>query len=287
MTLAATELLVPLVPLATTAVLAAACAALSVFVVARRWAFIGEGISHSGFGGAGLAWLLMLALPGLADQAWVPQVAVLVFCLATALAIGYLSRGNRVTGDAAIGIFLVASLAFGFLAQRIFQHVHGKNPADFEQLLFGQVNVIEPARALAIVAVSAAVLLTLAALGKEILSYCFDPLMAQASGVRTAFIHYLLMVLIAVTVIVGMPIIGSLLVTALLVLPGVTATQITQRLRGVIAISVASAMLAAVLGVVLHARWPFIPVGPAIVLVLFVEFLAAYATGRARTPAAV
>jgi ABC-type Mn2+/Zn2+ transport system permease subunit len=227
-----------------------------------------------------MAWLLMLAAPALAERAWVPQVAVLVFCLGTALAIGYLSRGSRVTGDAAIGIFLVASLAFGLFAQRIFQHVRGTNPPDFEQLLFGLVNVIEPARAMATIAISAAVLLTVAALGKEILAYCFDPVTAQASGVRTGFIHYLLMVLIAMTVIVGMPIIGSLLVTALLVLPGVTATQLTQRLGGVFAISIGVAVAAAVAGVTIHATWPFVPVGPAVVLTLFVIFLASYAAGR-------
>src|SRR3954452_1101691 len=94
------------------AAMAVACPTLSVFVVARRWAFIGEGISHSGFGGAGVAWLLMLAAPTmLANRPWVPYVAVVVFCLATAIAIGTINRGSRIAGDAAIGIFLVASLA--------------------------------------------------------------------------------------------------------------------------------------------------------------------------------
>jgi ABC-type Mn2+/Zn2+ transport system permease subunit len=273
------------VPLAATVAMATACAALSVFVVARRWAFIGEGISHSGFGGAGLAWLLMLAVPALAEQAWVPHAAVLVFCLGTALAIGYLSRGSRVTGDAAIGIFLVASLAFGFLAQHIFHHVRGVNPVEFDALLFGQLGVIDPARALATVLVSCAVLITLAGMGKEILSYCFDPLMAQASGVRAGFIHYLLMILIAVTVIVGMPIIGSPLVTALLVLPGVTATLLTRQLRHVIAIAIAVAVISALVGVWIQSAWRFIPVGPAVVLTLFVEFLAAYAWSALRNNA--
>ena len=89
--------------------LALACAVLSIFVIARHWAFIGEGISHSGFGGAGTAWLLALLVPGL-DQPWVVYAAVVVFCVLTALAIGKLSRGQRVTSDAAIGIFLVALL---------------------------------------------------------------------------------------------------------------------------------------------------------------------------------
>src|SRR5213595_1630699 len=103
--------------------MAVACAVLSIVVVARRWALVGEGISHSGFGGAGLAWLLALAVPALADRPWLPYAAVVTFCLGTALAIGSINRGNRVAGDAAIGIFLVASLAFGFLACGIFRHV--------------------------------------------------------------------------------------------------------------------------------------------------------------------
>jgi ABC-type Mn2+/Zn2+ transport system permease subunit len=268
--------------IAATIAMAIACAVLSVFVVARRWAFIGEGISHSGFGGAGAAWLIMLASPALAAMQWMPYVAIVIFCIATALAIGYMSRSDRVAGDAAIGIFLVASLAFGFLAQRIFLHVRGTNPSEFEQLLFGLMTVIDPPRAIATVLVSAAVLVTIAGLGKEILSYSFDPQMAQASGVPVAFIHYLLMVLIAVTVIVGMPIIGSPLVTALLVLPAVTATQLTQRLRQVFVIAIAVAIIAVVAGVIVHGRWPFIPIGPAVVLTLFCIFLVSYAIGRAR-----
>lgn len=262
--------------------LASACAVLSVFVVARRWAFIGEGISHSGFGGAGLAWLLMLAAPSLAHSAWVPQAIVAVFCLGTALAIGYLSRGSRVTGDAAIGIFLVASLAFGFLAKQVFLHVRGVEPVGFNAMLFGELGVIGPRAAVAIVCASAALLAVVAALGKEILAYCFDPLMAQASGVRSAAMHYLLMILIAVAVMIGMPVIGAPLVTALIVLPGVTATQLAQRLGRVIALAVTAAVVAAAVGVTLHARWRFVPTGPAIVLTLFAEFLLAYAWGHLR-----
>jgi ABC-type Mn2+/Zn2+ transport system permease subunit len=197
-----------------------------------------------------------------------------------------MSRSNRVAGDAAIGIFLVASLAFGFLAQRIFFHVKGRNPDQFEQLLFGLMTVIDPQRAMATVLVSTAVLVTVGGLGKEILSYCFDPQMAQASGVRVGLIHYLLMVLIAVTVIVGMPIIGSPLVTALLVLPAVTATQLTQRLRPVFAIAIATALVSVVAGVIVHARWRFIPVGPTVVLALFLLFIGSYLLGRARPRAA-
>src|SRR6185437_5651663 len=113
-------LAISIAPLVATAALSIACAVLSVVVVARSWAFIGEGISHSGFGGAGLAWILMLLAPRLTNQPWLIDATIVVFCIGAAVAIGYLSHGNRVTGDAAIGIFLVASLAFGFLADGIF-----------------------------------------------------------------------------------------------------------------------------------------------------------------------
>src|SRR5688572_33265588 len=80
--------------------LAVACAVLSVFVVARRWAFIGEGISHSGFGGAGTVWLLALAFPGL-DARWPVYAGVVVFCLGAAWGIAYFSRARGVDGSGA------------------------------------------------------------------------------------------------------------------------------------------------------------------------------------------
>lgn len=259
--------------------LALACSVLSLFVVARHWAFIGEGISHSGFGGAGTAWLLALVVPSL-DHPWVVAVSVVVFCILAALAIGRLSRGRRVTSDAAIGIFLVASLAWGFLAQRVYLHVNHAVPVGFETLLFGDARTIGTEYTLLAVAVSFAVLLTVAALGKEILAYCFDPQLAETSGVRGAFIHYLLMVLLAAVIVAGVRVVGSVLMTALLVLPGAAAMLLSDRLKTTLVLSMAVALLGAVGGVVISLRWPFVPAGAAIVLLLFAEFLVAYAGAK-------
>ena len=114
--LAATGLLPEIL---TTVSVAAACAVLSVFVVSRRWAFIGEGIGHSGFGGAVKVWMLSLAFPSLYAP-WVVYGGVVVFCLATALGIAYLGRPRGGASiDAVIGIFLVASVAWGFLGREL------------------------------------------------------------------------------------------------------------------------------------------------------------------------
>src|SRR4029079_8850237 len=85
-----------------------ACALLSVLVVLRRWAFIGEGVSHAGFGGVGTAWLLSLAFPVLGSVGAAYVVAI-IFCMAMAMIIGWVSRRDRLNADAAIGIVLVAS----------------------------------------------------------------------------------------------------------------------------------------------------------------------------------
>src|SRR5262245_38379943 len=128
----------------TACALALACAMLSVIVVLRRWAFIGEGIAHSGFGGAGAAWILMLLIPAFKQSVWLPYVSVVIFCIGAALAIGALSRGRSIHADAAIGIFLTASLAFGILAQKIYDKVNHVRPALFDDLLYGEFSGSSP-----------------------------------------------------------------------------------------------------------------------------------------------
>src|ERR1700761_8368940 len=85
--------------------LSIACAALSVFVVSRRWAFIGEGISHSAFGGAGTAWILALLCPRL-ENALLPEICVILFCVLTGFAIGFLSNHKRPNSDPPTGILM-------------------------------------------------------------------------------------------------------------------------------------------------------------------------------------
>jgi ABC-type Mn2+/Zn2+ transport system permease subunit len=261
--------------------LACACAVLSIFVVLRRWAFVGEGIGHSGLGGAGTAWVLALLFPAL-DSPGVTYAFVVLFCLLTALAIGLVARSRRVNADAAIGIFLVASLAWGFLAQQIYFQQRHTNPYDFNTYLFGQIRSFGSEFALASVAVSAAVLLVVAALWQQIVAYCFDPLMAQTSGVRAALVHYLLMLLLGLVIVIGVRVAGSVLITALLVLPGTAALALARRMRAVVACAVSVALIGAVGGLLVNARWSYLPVGPSIVLILFAQFVVAYVVGAMR-----
>ena len=265
--------------LITAAAMGVACALLSVLVVLRRWAFIGEGVSHAGFGGVGTAWLASLAVPSLGGESAAYTLAI-VFCVLMALAIGWVSRRDLLHADAAIGIVLVASLAWGFVALSLYNHrKSGGAPAStgWEFYLLGEIRYVTRQSMLSGVFISAAVVVTLIAFGKEILAYCMDPELAQVSGVRAGMIHYLLMVMLALEIVVGMRLAGYLLVTALLVLPGATALVLSQRLSRVIALSIAVSLIGTIGGLAIRAQWPFLNTGPAMVLLLFVQFVIAYA----------
>ena len=267
--------------------LAAACGTLSIFVVARRWAFIGEGIAHSGFGGAGTVWLLALAFPALDDPNlnWLPYCGVVAFCLLTAIAIAAVTRRGQTGSDTAIGIFMVASVAWGFLAKSAYQAARHTPPSGWETFVFGEFKGVGPGFVVSAGLLCLAVMATVWLLGKEIISYCFDPATAEASGVPAGFIHYVLILLVTLTIIVGSRVVGSILVTALLVLPGATSLAISRRLGSAIANAIAIGLSGAILGVVASRQAPFLPAGPAIVLVLFLAFVGAFIVRRfRRTP---
>jgi ABC-type Mn2+/Zn2+ transport system permease subunit len=258
--------------------LGVACALLSVLVVLRRWAFIGEGISHAGFGGVGTAWLLSLVVPALGSEGAAYGVAI-IFCLAMAIAIGWISRRERVNADAAIGIVLVGSFAWGILSLQMYSNSprrHG-SPSGWEFYLLGGVENLSSAAMWAGVCVSAAVVVTLVVLAKEIAFYCMDPDLAEVSGVRVGFVHYLLMLLLALVIVVGMRPIGYLLITALLVLPGATALVISRRLGVVLAVSVVVALVGVLCGLSLRAGRAHLAAGPAMVLALVAQFAVAFA----------
>ena len=273
--------------LVTACAMSVACSFLSIFVVLRRWAFIGEAIAHSGLGGIGTAWLLSLAFPVLAASGAIYSIAVL-FCILVACSIGYLiydrEAADSFGADSAIGIFLVASLAWGFFALALYQqHKGGSGAAAWESYLFGSIELVSPRVMSAGLAISAAVIICVAALFKELVCCSFDPLMARVSGVRTRLLHYLLLLLLAWVIVVGMQIAGNVLVTALLILPGATALMLSKRIGVVLTIAVIVNLIGVIAGLLLnHHYWPSLPTGPTIVLVLFVQFVIAYAWSRRR-----
>jgi zinc transport system permease protein len=257
------------------------CSLLSVIVVLKRMAFIGQGISHAGFGGIGAAMFLGVAAGRTQDA------LVLIFCIGTAVLIGVLSRRRQIHADSAIGILLAGAMALGVILadlsvalQDHAWYVQLVGPPtyrpSFEQLLFGSLLSVTRADMWTAVILSLAVVATIAALFKEVLFFTFDEPVSRVFGVRTGLIYYLLLVLLSVTIVLSIRLVGIILASALLIVPGATATLISQRLPAVLLSALAVGLLGTVGGLTLSLELGNLSSGPCIVLVLCLLFLAAF-----------
>jgi zinc transport system permease protein len=228
------------------------CGALGFFVVLRRLAFIGVGISHSAIGGVALAIVL----------GWPPLGTAAVFAVAVALAIARLSRSGRLSEDAVIGIFFSGSMALGvvlFSLRRGYQQ-------DLFGYLFGNVLAITPGELGLLLAAGAAVLAALALAFRPLLFLAFDEEVARAYGHPVGLLEAGLLVLLAVTVVIGVRLVGVILVEALLVVPAATATLWASHYRAQLALAMSLGAGAGILGLV--AAYAFdLAAGGAIVLV--------------------
>ena len=273
-------------PLAAMAV-AGCCAMLSPLVVAKRWAYVSEGIGHSAYGGAGVVWLLATLLPGVAffHSYAAVVIAAGLAALAIAVLIGYLQRRTARTGlgfDTATGVVLTATLAFGFAAQVHYQQSFGNQPTAATALLFGANLDITPAASLAATLVAGSVVAGLALQWRAVLAWTLHPDTAQLQGVPTGLVQFGLLLGLALTVALGAQLVGAVLVTAMLVVPGAVATLLGRQLQQVWLISAVASVVAMLGALGLQRAVPTMPLGALVVGLLAVEFIAALLVSRLR-----
>lgn len=241
------------------------CAAMGVYVVLRRMAFIGDALAHT-------------VLPGLVLAAMLgidPFVGAVAAGLLTAGAIGWLGRQGAVREDTAIGVVFTAMFALGVLLGR-----SGEDPHRLEEMLFGELQNLRPIDLLSIGAVAVVVLGVLALLHKELELASFDPRYAEVIGLRTDRLRYALLALLALTVVSGIRAVGVLLTGALLVTPAAAASLLTSRLGRMMGIAAIVAVVSTAGGLALATRLG-VSSGATIVLLCSAFFAAAwFARGR-------
>jgi manganese/iron transport system permease protein/iron/zinc/copper transport system permease protein len=201
----------------------ALCGLLGVFVVLRGMSYIGHGLSHAVFGGAAASAVMQLNY----------FVGAGIWGIASGVIIGRIARRRLIGADAAIGVVTTASFALGLaLLNR-----YGQAKKSIEAVLFGSVLGVETVDivAVSIVAVCAAVVIF--GLYRHFLYATFDPEVAQTSGVKVAWIEALLMGLLSLTILVTMRVIGTLLISALLVIPASIARMMTNSFSRMLLIS--------------------------------------------------
>jgi len=248
-------------------IIAVTCSLISFFVIVRRLAFVGMGISHAAFGGVSIGIVAGVD----------PILAAGGFCVLVAGGIGWLSRKGRLHEDTVIGILFASAMAFGVLLVSL---AHAYN-LDLMSYLFGSILSLSWTDVIVAAVLSALVISFLVLFFKELLFFVFDEETATASGVPVRFVYYGLLIAMAVTIVVSIKLVGIILVSALLVIPGATGLQLTRNYRGVIVISLIAAVTSVVAG--LFLSWGFdIASGATIVLVLFAEFMLSVALSPRR-----
>lgn len=259
------------------------CGVLSVFVVVKRLGFVGQGISHSAFGGVGVA--ALLAAHGIAVPGSIAEFGVIVaFCVAAALGMAAVADKRTVPTDTAIGLFLVASMAAGAILVQVSRGVaiaNGRAPdvRSWESILFGSILLAGPTDAVVGWVCAALVLGLVWWQRRKLLFWAFDEDSARAFGVPTGAAKVLLMIVLSLAVVTAMKLVGVVLATAMLVLPGATALKLTDRLWWSVGLSCAAGVLGLLGGLVLSLWMDWSP-GPSVVVVMTGLFAAAMLAER-------
>ena len=237
--------------------IAVACAVLGLFLILRKDAMIGHGLAHIAFAGVALGLFLGV----------LPLAAALAVAVAAAIAVMRLKDRAGLHGDTAIGIFSSLGLAVGVLLASLARSFN----VELMAYLFGDILAIEPLEVGLTLVLAVAVLVTVRLNYAKLLYMTFDRESARAAGVPVGRLDTLLMVLTAVTIVLGMKIAGILLVAALIVIPSAAGLQVASSFRGAVGASIAVAVLAVVGGLALSIVLN-IPASAAIVILCFVAF---------------
>lgn len=250
----------------------ALCGLIGVFVVLRNMSYIGHGLSHAVFGGAALAAVLNLNY----------FLGAGMWGLASGLMIAQVARKRIIGADAAIGVITTASFAVGLALQARF----GQAKRSIDAVLFGNVLGVFNRDIVAVLMVGIVSVVAVVLFYRRLLFTTFDPEVAGVSGISVPRMEGLLMLLLSATILVTVRVIGVLLISALLVLPAVTARLVTNSFGRMLWLS---PILGAVFGGVgMYASWfADVPSGAVIILVGTAVFIVVYSAVGVRRRARV
>ena len=233
---------------------------IGLFLVLRKNSLFGDALSHVAFGGIAL---------GLAANIY-PLWTGLGLSIAGALGITRLRQSARIPADATVAILLSSGLALGILIVS----ASGGFTLDLFSFLFGSILLVSVNDTLAILAMAGGILATVIVLYRQLMYITFDEEQARVSGLRISALNYLFVILASVAAVVSMRLVGILLVSALIVIPNVTALLFGKGFKKTALISVAVSIFSVVTGIAVSYMFNLAPAGT-IVLVSAGVFAAA------------
>lgn len=256
-------------------VLIALCSSLlGVTLVLKRFSFIGDGLSHVAFGAMAIATVLKLTNN---------MAFILIITIISAILILRTGRNTKLQGDAIIAMMSVASLAIGYLLLNVFG-ASANLSGDVCTTLFGSTSILtlRPQEVWLSATLSIIVVLIFILFYHKIFSVTFDESFAKATGINTEAYNLIIAIIVAVIVVLAMNLVGSLLISALVIFPAISAMRIFKTFKSVTVCSAILSVFCASFGIII-AILAGTPVGSTIVvinLLMFVLFsLIAYAKG--------
>ncbi len=243
------------------AVLAAvSCGIIGTYIVSRRMVFISGGITHASFGGIGIGYFF----------GFNPILGAAVFAVLSALGIEYASRKTEIREDSAIAILWALGMAIGV----IFVFITPGYAPNLLSYLFGNILTVGLTDLLMLVALSLAILLFFAMQFSNILYIAFDESFARAMKLPVDMVKYIMISLVALTIVFNIRVVGIILVISLLTIPQTIANMFVKRFFKIMIVSVVIALAGTVAGLIL--AWIFnIPSGAAIIFFLVILFFLA------------
>jgi zinc transport system permease protein len=236
---------------------ALSCGLLSPYIVLRRMAFAGHGLSHAAFGGATLALLLGLNL----------SLGGAIFAGLLAVVLALWTRKGEISEDSAIGMLVAASMALGVVCLSL----RKRYTQDVFSFLFGNILAVLPGDLVFSLAAAVMTVACILLFSRSLVSATFHEELAKVEGIPVDAMRILLFVLTAVAVVAAMKIVGAILVSALLVMPGAIALLIARRFASV-QISALLIGLAAVIAGMWLSYILNLPSGATIALLLFAAY---------------
>lgn len=253
-------------------VLIALCASLlGVTLVLKRYSFIGDGLSHVAFGAMAVASVLHLV-----------SNSILVMPVTILAAVLLLRNGNKsmLKGDAAIAMISVTSLAFGYMIMNVFS-ASANVSGDVCGTLFGSQSILtlDKSEVAICIALSVVVIAIYIIFYNKIFAVTFDETFCRATGVPAGRYNFLIAVIIAIIIVLGMNLVGSLLISALIVFPALAAMRLSGTFKGVVILSVIFSIVCSLTGMII-SMLADMPTGATIVAMDFLFFIVSWAIGK-------
>jgi len=247
------------------------CSTVGLFLVLRKYSLFGDALAHSAFGGVALGLFL----------GFYPLWAAYVVSILSALALTKIRQKFDISGDAIIAILLSSGIAVGI----VLISLSGGFSIDIFSFLFGSVLLVSTENVIGILGMCAAILIILIIGYKKFMYITFSEEQARVSGIRVEKLNYLLIAIAGITVVTSMQLVGVLLVSALFVIPNVTAMMFKRSFKQTIILSMSFSVFSTVAGILISYPLDIAPSGMVVLLAitLFIGSLVMKSAGMIKT----